>query len=881
MDNYKVEQELQIRRLKRQRVELIISLCLFIAIAALIMLFGLQLRKQANETRMRSVDFYQNNDVLAIDEFFERLQIHTKTDIDKAAAISIASGNLNIRDQLLRTFTTPHYLSSAADDELFISDVYNVMTGEQIEADLMDQAKLLLQQTGSRLSWIDEICNYLEIPGADLYGQEPTRIRTFTLVSDLPEQGERIIGLLPVSAEMKISGDDARIKLFSNGHLQQSHAYKRLRDQMIEEDIDNESIITVYWDTRYEPSGVHKLDYLIQTSDGRGHWISLDSFVVPEVSALEYGRIEPAQMPMVPDTEAAYDNSQETWYRIDSDDNQALITLFQADADLEIELLNIMGSSRATSTSRDGIHAALRYQGVEDDILPLSLRTNEADDSEATSYYIRVSRRDSEEMTDIHYSLLHAETAAVTSQAPYRYVAVLELSDDQLLIAEAEGQPTWQSAADYQLLSSDSRLALLKLEDVSGGAVDFAPVFDSDHYLYGLYVTPETGLLNFETWAVEGSAAKLEINIEYEDGSTIVLDSADLIELRPSVNSLKMDVTGFKGNRETYELRILKSPDIDGYHQVLEAFPFSYRTPLWAIHIEHPSWEFRPDNTDIVWADFMEAQDQEDKNLVDAFYSPDHWVEPDSPVYDGASWKAAAAEVIAYFGDPRHALNSVDLFQFESLRFEQDVHTREGVSAMLENTFMSADNAEGLDYADMIYRAGQQADISPFFIAAKIIQEMGPQGQSLLAYGNLPEYEGIYNFYNIGSTPNPEVENGALINGARFALYGKDPTTEELDEEEQRWLIPWDTQQKAITGGAIWIADRYVAIGQDTLYGQKFDLIADPELFIRQYAQNIQMAWSEGRRTYRAYKDLQLLDEPFAFKIPVFLEMTSEVPEWP
>lgn len=883
MNNYDVEQELQIRRLRKLRLELMLSIGLFVVLSALIVLFGFQLRSLARAPRIEAVDFYQNSKSAVAEVIVDRMQQHTRNEIAESVAASITSGNSDIRDQLLRVFTAPDYLSLSVDDENFIRDSYKVVAGAEIDDDQLEEAKLLLQQTGSRLAWIDELCASFELPGQNLYRDDPTRIRTFTLISDLPEQGERIIGLLPVSAEMKISGDDARIKLFSNGHLQQSHAYGRLRDQMLEEDIANESIITVYWDTRYERSGSHKLDYLIQTSDGRGHWISLDSFVVPEVAALEYGQIQAIDLQAMPDASAAYDNSQEAWYRIDSADNQALVTLFQSDTDLELELINIMGSSRATSSSREGVHAALRYQGSDEDILPLSLRSDNKDSSEATSYYVRVSRKEAGTLRNAHYSIVHAETAAVTTQAPYRYVAVLGVSEDQqqLNIAETGGQPNWQPAENYELLSSDSRLGLLKLQDVNGAMVDFAPVFDNDHYLYGLYVLPETGMMNFETWAVEGSAAEFAVSINYEDGSTIELDSTGLIELRPSVNNLKFEVTGYKGNREVYELKILKSPALDGYHQVLEAFPLSYRTPLWAIHLERPNWEFRPDDTQIAWVDFVEAQDKLDKNLVDAGYSPDHWVEPDSPVYDGAAWKAAATEVIAYFGDPRHALNSIDLFQFESLRFEPEVHSREGVTAMLENTFMAADNPEGLDYADMIYQAGSQADISPFFIAAKIIQEMGPQGQSLLAYGKLDGYEGIYNFYNIGSTPNPEVENGALINGARFAQYGKDPTTEELDEEEERWLIPWNTPQKAITGGAIWIADRYVAIGQDTLYGQKFDLVADPDLFLRQYAQNIQMAWAEGRRTFRAYRDLELLDEPFAFKIPVFLDMPAEAPEWP
>jgi hypothetical protein len=41
------------------------------------------------------------------------------------------------------------------------------------------------------------------------------------------------------------------------------------------------------------------------------------------------------------------------------------------------------------------------------------------------------------------------------------------------------------------------------------------------------------------------------------------------------------------------------------------------------------------------------------------------------------------------------------------------------------------------------------------------------------------------------------------------------------------------------------------------------------------------MAWAEGRRTYQAYDNLELLSEPFVFKIPVFINMPPEAPEWP
>jgi len=172
--------------------------------------------------------------------------------------------------------------------------------------------------------------------------------------------------------------------------------------------------------------------------------------------------------------------------------------------------------------------------------------------------------------------------------------------------------------------------------------------------------------------------------------------------------------------------------------------------------------------------------------------------------------------------------------------------------------------------------AAEQANLSPLFIAAKIIQEMGRNGASPLAFGKLAGYEGAYNFYNIGSTPNTAVQNGAQINGALYALYGRKPAEKEITPDEAVYLLPWTTPERAITGGAIWIARSYIAIGQDTLYLQKFDLVAEDGLYIHQYAQNIQMAWAEGRRTYSAYRDMQMLDTAFVFRIPVFLNMPEE-----
>ena len=80
-------------------------------------------------------------------------------------------------------------------------------------------------------------------------------------------------------------------------------------------------------------------------------------------------------------------------------------------------------------------------------------------------------------------------------------------------------------------------------------------------------------------------------------------------------------------------------------------------------------------------------------------------------------------------------------------------------------------------------------------------------------------------------------------------------------------------------GGAQKIANNYIAAGQYTLYTQRFNV--DPSAlapnFTNQYQTNILAPTSESADAYSAYKDMNLLDEPFEFYIPVYLNMPKTV----
>ncbi len=115
-----------------------------------------------------------------------------------------------------------------------------------------------------------------------------------------------------------------------------------------------------------------------------------------------------------------------------------------------------------------------------------------------------------------------------------------------------------------------------------------------------------------------------------------------------------------------------------------------------------------------------------------------------------------------------------------------------------------------------------------------------------------------------------------MINGARYAQWGRDPEDQEITEEESALLLPWDSVENAITGGAIWIASRYTEAGQYSLYFQKFDVIDNEDgLYEHQYAQNISMAYTEAHRYFEGYASIGMLDNGFTFIIPVYENMPS------
>ena len=159
-------------------------------------------------------------------------------------------------------------------------------------------------------------------------------------------------------------------------------------------------------------------------------------------------------------------------------------------------------------------------------------------------------------------------------------------------------------------------------------------------------------------------------------------------------------------------------------------------------------------------------------------------------------------------------------------------------------------------YVDIIMDAAAQSGVSPYVLAAMILQEQGTNGGSPLISGNYSGYPGYYNFFNVEAYQSGSMS--AIQTGLRYASqsgsYGR----------------PWNTVEKSIIGGAQNYGENYVKAGQNTFYLKKFN-VQGSNLYKHQYMTNIQGAASEAERLSKAYSSVK--DSALEFQIPVYNNM--------
>lgn len=314
----------------------------------------------------------------------------------------------------------------------------------------------------------------------------------------------------------------------------------------------------------------------------------------------------------------------------------------------------------------------------------------------------------------------------------------------------------------------------------------------------------------------------------------------------------------------------------------IENFPSDYQPYLRELLKKHPNWKFTALYTNLDWNYVINEENQFGRNLVPKNYS-DAWKNTTPGQYNvevDKGWVDSSKNAVEYCMDPRNFLNETRIFQFETLSYDENTNIN-SIEKILYGTEFYQNKVSYLDsngntynmnetYAELILKGGRTSKVSPYHLASRIKQEVGPFLSHSSISGTVEGFKGLYNFYNIGATSSPE-PMGAIKNGLQYAKDGKGASQATKD----KYLIPWNNKEKAITGGGIFIGSSYINVGQNTIYLQKFDVNDDRNgnLFTHQYMTNVLAPYSESKSIYSGYQKSGILDSSISFIIPVYNNM--------
>lgn len=770
----------------------------------------------------------------------------------KLAKARVEDGVLSCGDYVISVMTSPEYLLTGVSDEKFASDLCNVIYGETRQDEVKEIMDDLKDHT--RTSAINRAISYKSGNlGASLSPAEKgSVISNVSLESTIDSPDQYTVGIREAAGSYTVTGDEVRTDFFVDGSLY--YGYLKYSDNNDNSDY-REFVLS--WDTADCVPGRHEVYALLRSSDGRGTVISGGEITIPDKVSISPNSVAEGLIPS---------GNSTAWYMIDCGDEDCYIDFAGLSDDIRVSLYDLKGNLIGSNENPGIPYAMLR--GKKQDTAAVAEETGITGVSNC--FYICVSRTGSgnDIEKDIDFTMIQSRECAYFDGS---YMAVtgddgngkVRLTDRDMTTYEVERKKAG-------IIPINGALSGCYINDTTPDQfLDIYPDFDFLNRDYAYYMNGSKSIA-IRCTALEGYSANVTIKAQ-SNGNETVLDQGQLFDVPDGETVITCTVTGFDGTADSYSFYLLNGNDEGSFSEgTLSRFPESYYSGLWLLHNLKPNYVFTPYYTNLSFDTALVAEDSKARSLIQNSSYPSY-VKPNSEVYDKPDWMMARTEVVSYFMDPRNFFTPEKIFAFELLGFDPNVHTVDGVREIIRGSFM--DGSPDYDYAQIIYEAGENAGVSPYFLASRIIQEMGYSGESALSRGDLTGYEGYYNYYNIGAYATTE-PGGAVINGAKYAQWGKDWEGQEITDAEAAYLLPWTSVERAIKGGAIWIATGYIDKGQNTLYFQKFDVLDDgTDRYNHQYAQNIMMAYSEGMRYYRSYDSIGMTDAGFEFIIPVYNNM--------
>ena len=396
--------------------------------------------------------------------------------------------------------------------------------------------------------------------------------------------------------------------------------------------------------------------------------------------------------------------------------------------------------------------------------------------------------------------------------------------------------------------------------------------------------------------------------------------------------------------------------------QLLNAgFTSQYIAPLVELHEKYPNWEFKPLITGVNWstavANERTPHSQQLIQMTSSNSSKGYYCTCSScykngnyVIQEGSSWVSASQSAVEYYMNPINFLSEKYIFQFESTAYDSS-QTVSGVETILKGTWMynskivykdsngtshtyvNSKYPNGITYSQTIIEAAKVSGLSAYYIASKIVQEVGGSTNSAIgASGTNSTYPGIYNYYNIGAYTggldglkwasqgasgyftncNANLRKSATTSSDKLVLLPEGTqvtyiSTTGVQSDGYKWykvsvkyngtnytgylrsdLVdysssdkysrPWKNPFDSIYHGAKYIAANF-SDTQFTGYLQKFNVNPDSgdSMYSHEYMANVQAAVSESTNTYNAYVSANLLSAKKTFIIPVFKNMPNEI----
>ena len=278
---------------------------------------------------------------------------------------------------------------------------------------------------------------------------------------------------------------------------------------------------------------------------------------------------------------------------------------------------------------------------------------------------------------------------------------------------------------------------------------------------------------------------------------------------------------------------------------------------------KHPKWNFKVFYTGLNWNDVIKNESYHGRNLIGANrsnYSGD-WIcescEDDDKTYSGGNWVCVSSQAIAYMMDPRNSLYYEDVFQFLELSNDSNIsYDKNIIKSILNNSFLDDGNLDR--YINTIVNHSKEKDVNPYYIATKIIQEQGKKGGSTFKMKTTEDGETVY-YYNIFNIKATGSTRSAIISNALNWASKKG----------------WNTIEKSLIGGIDFVANGYLSEGQDTMYFEKFDVIAN-SFYSHQYAQDVMYAQNQGERLRKILEGINATEYAYTFVIPLYENMPNK-----